>query len=60
VVHQQLLELCIALAPFSLPPYVTLEIFDWLPMMRLVRHGLKIALIVGVQKSLNRMKGVVV
>ena len=29
--HVYLLDVCVALAPLHLPPYVVLEVFDWLP-----------------------------
>lgn len=45
-VFYKLRNFCIVLAPFSLPPYVLLEIFDWLPLMfRYVDHRKKIELI---------------
>ena len=31
IVHPYLLDVCVALASLQLPPYVVLEIFDWLP-----------------------------
>jgi hypothetical protein len=31
VIHPYLLELCTVFAPLQLPPYVMLEIVDWLP-----------------------------
>ena len=56
-----LLDVCIAFAPMRLPPYVLLEIVDWLPMyedaeadqsfMQLCPHIKKIRLIEGVQRS---------
>ena len=39
-----------------LPPYVLLEIFDWLPYMHLVRHGLKIQLIVSTLRSIHTLR----
>lgn len=43
--------LALVLAPLHLPPYVVLEILDWLPHMKFVRHGTKIAIIIGVHNS---------
>jgi len=36
-VHAYLLDICVALAPVRLPPYVLLEIFDWLPTPKPVK-----------------------
>lgn len=54
-VHPMLLDICIAMYPLDLPPYVLLEIFDFLPHMRWARHKAKIDLIIGVKKSANRI-----
>jgi hypothetical protein len=68
VVHPQLLDICMAFAPLHLPPYVVLEVFDWLPTwqrvdgidwnksyMHLVSHIKKIRLIEGVQRSRKKV-----
>lgn len=52
--HDTLLEFCLALGPLQLPPYVLLEIFDWLPLMAHVRHYPKIKLVEGVHHSRRR------
>jgi hypothetical protein len=64
LVHANLLDVCVAFSPFELPPYVLLEIFDWLPTrhevqgcnwnqssMHHVSHIKKIRLLEGVQRS---------
>jgi hypothetical protein len=50
-VHAALLGVCVAFSPLHLPPYVLLEIFDWLPLMEHVSHLRKIRLIEGMQRS---------
>ena len=59
--HPRLLDICVVLAPIRLPPYVLLEIVDWLPVVHIddeneslahrVSHVKKIRLIEGVQRS---------
>ena len=62
VIHPIVLDICIAFAPLRLPPYVLLEVIDFLAveydgsdenesMMHRVSHVKKINLIVGVQRS---------
>ena len=57
-----MLDICIAFAPMRLPPYVLLEIYDWLPvaypasdenesLMHLVSHVKKIRLIESVHRA---------
>ena len=61
-IHPIVLDVCIAFAPMRLPPYVLLEVIDFLPveyegsdenesLMHRVRHGLKIRLIESVFHS---------
>ena len=61
-VRSRLLDVIIAFAPLRLPPYVLLEVIDFLPvvydgsdenesLMHRVRHGLKIRLIESVHHS---------
>lgn len=62
------LDVALAFAPLQLPPYVLLEIVDWLPRavdfpdmlerdcyLRLADHGAKIRILVGVQRAVNRI-----
>ena len=51
-----LLQLIMTLTPLDLPPYVLLEVFDWLPLMRRVEHKPKIDLIIAVRNSARRVK----
>lgn len=53
--HDKVVEFCLAMGPMQLPPYVLLEIFDWLPLMEHVRHWNKIQLIVGMHHSRRRI-----
>jgi len=68
LIHPYLLELCIVLASLRLPPYVMLEIVDWLPTpnaiegvdfnescMHRVSHINKIRLFVRFQEVHNRL-----
>ena len=41
---------------YKLPPYVILEIFDWLPHMQLVKHYIKIQLICAMKRSISALK----
>ena len=52
----RVLGVAIALDPLDLPPYVLLEIVDWLPKMELWAHGKKIAIILKAQASMRRIK----
>ena len=56
VVFRFLLDRIIALLPLCLPPYVLLEVFDWLPLMQHVEHKPKIDLIIAVRKSAQRVQ----
>ena len=66
VVRRRLLDICIAMAPLRLPPYVLLEIVDMLPavyegadenesLLHVVSHLKKIRLIEGVQRSQRKI-----
>jgi hypothetical protein len=50
-----ILELCLTLVPLDLPPYVQLEIFDWLPLFAHVNHKRKIDLIINVRRCFHRI-----
>jgi len=55
-VHCRVLDVCLALAPLSLPTYVVLEIVDWLPPMSVAvwhHHAKKVQLIATVLRSCN-------
>jgi hypothetical protein len=54
LVHDKLLS--IAIIFHHLPPYVLLEIFDKLPHMSHVDHRKKIALIIAVKQSIDRIR----
>ena len=56
LISTQIIDVCIALAVFDLPPYVLLEIVDWLPLYEYVEHKKKIDLIVNVQQSIKKLK----
>lgn len=58
-IHVQplLLDFAIAFALLRLPAYVLCEIFDWLPFMWRVKHGLKIALIIRVKDFFEHRHG---
>ena len=60
VVFRFLLDRTIALLPLLLPPYVLLEVFDWLPLMSRVEHKPKIDLIIAVRKSARRVKAKII
>ena len=49
-------DICIAFASLMLPPYVLLEIIDWLPNMEYEKHIVKINLIISVRKSIEKIK----
>jgi hypothetical protein len=54
--QESIKDICIAFAPFNLPPYVLLEIIDWLPNIIYERHLTKINLIVSLIKSIRKIK----
>ena len=41
---------------YKLPAYIILEIFDWVPDMYLVKHYIKIRLIINTLKSIHKIK----
>lgn len=53
--HGKVVDFCLTFGPLQLPPYVLLEIFDWLPYMEHVRHWNKIQLINGLHRSRRRI-----
>ena len=53
-VHSRLLNFTLIF--HFLPPYIILEIFDWLMHMHLVKHYTKIQLIIAVKRSIVRAK----
>ena len=55
-VHGQVVDFCLAIMPLNLPPYVMLEIFDWLPLMEHVRHYNKIRLIESCIRSYRKIE----
>ena len=54
-VSKEIIDVCIALASLDLPPYVLLEIIDWLPLFEYVDHKKKIDLIINVKKSISKI-----
>ena len=53
-VSKVIIDVCIALHPLNLPPYVLLEIIDYFEFYReFVNHKQKIDLIVNVRKSIE-------
>ena len=53
--HRFVLDTALALAPLALPPYVLLEILEWLPRLRCHVHKQVIDLIEGVTRSVRRL-----
>ena len=53
--YRVLFGACIALMPVGLPPYVVLEIVDWLPYMNRWAHGFKIEQIVAIHESIKQV-----
>jgi len=54
--HKDILDITLSLLPLDLPPYVVLEIVDWLPGIHRHTHVDKIALIVAVRESARRVR----
>lgn len=50
-----LFDVCIALLPCQIPPYVVLEIIDWLPYMNYWHYGFKANQIFAIHKSIKRV-----
>lgn len=56
LVQPKILDICVAMAPLQLPPYVLLWIIDWLPFYEAaVSHHKKIALIENINNSCVRI-----
>lgn len=49
-------DICIAFTSLALPPYVLLEIIDWLPNIEYERHFKKISLIVSMRNSIRKIQ----
>ena len=54
VARQRLVEVCLILST-HLPPYVILEIFDWLDEFHRLPHSRKIKTIIGVHQSVQKL-----
>ena len=54
-ISNQIIDISIALASIDLPPYVLLEIIDWLPLFEYVDHKKKIDLIINLKKSISKI-----
>jgi hypothetical protein len=55
-IQQRLIDICIALSPLDLPPYVLLEIIDWLPhWATCAPHSRKIEFIIRFRKCCARI-----
>lgn len=54
--HGELLDKCVALAPFELPLYVLLWTFDWLPNVAVVEERKKVALLTFVLHSCSGIR----
>ena len=54
-VSSEIIDVCVAFASLDLPPYVLLEIIDWLPFNIYVEHKKKIDLIVNLKKSISKI-----
>jgi hypothetical protein len=52
---EQMVGQCLALAPFELPPYVLLEIIDWLPYVQDMSHWDKIKHLTAIRESIRRV-----
>jgi hypothetical protein len=55
-VHRRIMTFCLVFAPLNLPPYVQLEILDWLPQCYLSRHIWKIQLIGAIIDSVRKVR----
>lgn len=54
--HAAILDICVGLSALALPPYVVLEIIDWLPTLTRLPRLTKIRLIEGVYFSARRVR----
>jgi hypothetical protein len=52
--HELIVDICVAFAPLRLPPYVLLEIIDYLPRMEHATRLKKITIIEGVHHAVKR------
>jgi len=57
-ISNRIIDICIALHSFNLPPYVLLEIIDWLPLYECIEHKKKIDLIINLKKSISKILNV--
>lgn len=53
---EKIKDICIAFVSFDLPPYVLLEIIDWLPNMDYEKHFKKIRLIISMRDSIKKIQ----
>ena len=56
VIHEQIVDIVIALSSLDLPPYVILEIVDKFEYWSLVNRKFKVDLIIAVDKSCKRVR----
>ena len=54
-VSSTIIDVCIAMYPLHIPPYVLLEIIDWFPFYNSVNRKKKIDLILNVKKSIEKI-----
>ena len=54
--QSHIVDICLALSPLELPPYVLLWIIDWLPRFDKASHHKKIQLITSVRDSIWKLK----
>ena len=59
-VHDDIVDMCLAMYPLNLPPYIMLWIIDWLPSYELVSHHRKIHLIESIRNSIWKVKGITI
>ena len=55
-VHQTIVDIAFALYSFHLPPYVLLEIVDWLPGWCEIKRKKKIDLLIALKLSMDKLK----
>lgn len=53
--RNEIIDICVALAPIDLPAYVLLEIIDWFPLFEYIQHKMKIDLIIRIKKSISKI-----
>lgn len=56
LIWREIVDICLAVAPLGLPPYIVLEILDRLPDMWLVDHELKIRISINVHRFYRERK----